>query len=156
MASWTRKIAVLATALALGSLIGIAPANAISVTGILVTPPSVAPGDNFTVSGDADCITGDTLTIAVVDLGLSKQVSGDNPWQVDFTVPENAAPGEYAVTVDGEECSFENGVVTVTAAATTTTTVAPTTTSTTAAPTTTSTARAAAVTAVAASPSFTG
>ena len=124
---WTRRIAVVAAVVALGSLISMAPANAAS-GGIDVNPASVAPGETFTVSGGPDCVDS-TLGIAVTGLMLSQSVSGNAAWEVTFTVPADAVADTYPVTVSGEECTFTDGVLTVTAPAPTTT-VAPTTTTT--------------------------
>jgi len=143
---WTRRIAVVAAVVALGSLISMAPANAAS-GGIDVNPASVAPGETFTVSGGPDCIKSSELGITVEGLGLSESVSGDAAWEVTFTVPANAVADTYPVTVSGEECTFTDGVLTVTAPAPTTT-VAPTT--------TTTAALAAKAAVVNAAPAFTG
>ena len=43
----------------------------------------------------------------------------DNPWSIEFTVPVDAEIGTYPITVDGEECSFPSGSLTVKAATTT-------------------------------------
>ncbi|HEY5153243.1 MAG TPA: hypothetical protein VIJ47_00820 [Acidimicrobiales bacterium] len=103
------------------------------------------------MSGPADCIKGNILTISVTGLGLTATVSGDAAWEVPFTVPTNAAPATYPVVVDNEECTFADGsLVVVEPATTTTTTAAPTT----VAPTTTEPA--AQAEAVTASPTFTG
>lgn len=145
MKTWTRRIAVVAAVVALGSLISIAPANAAS-GGIDVNPASVAPGEDFTVSGGPDCIKGSELGITVEGLALSGSVSGDAAWEITFTVPADAVADTYPVTVSGEECTFGDGVLTVTEAAPTTTV----------APATTTTAPAAKAAAVQAAPAFTG
>jgi hypothetical protein len=156
MNSWTRRIAVIAAVVALGSLISMAPASARPIT-ISANPDPVAQGGTLTVSGEADCITGSTLSIHV-EMGLNaltpQSVSGDAAWQVTFSVPANAALGSYTVNVEGNECTFDIIGVEITAAAvTTTTTVAPTTTL---APTTTAAPAKTAAVAVAATPAFTG
>jgi len=152
MKTWTRRVALVVALLALGSWAGVTPASAASLA-ITVNPASVAPGDDFTVSGPADCIDTTTLHITVVDLSLEQTVSGAAAWEVKFTVPANTAPGTYTVSMFGNECGFADGAIVVADAVTTTTTAAPTTT-TTAAPTTT--APAAQAEAVSASPTFTG
>ena len=151
MNAWTRRIAVIAAVVAVGSLISMAPASAAN-TPITITPESVAQGGTFTVSGPADCIIG-TLSIHA-DLGLNaltpQSVSGAAAWEVTFTVPADAALGSYTASVQGNECSFGTAVVLITAAVPTTT-AAPTTTM---APTTT--APPAKIAAVTATPAFTG
>lgn len=112
MSSWTRRVVVVVAVIALAGLVGLSPAQA-GVNPVTVTPSTVAPGEDFTVSGPADCITGDTLTISIAALGLSQSVSGDAPWSLDFTAPDDAEPGTYQVVVDGEECTFGNGTLTV-------------------------------------------
>ena len=152
MNAWTRRIAVIAAVVAVGSLISMAPASAAN-TPITITPESVAQGGTFTVSGPADCITGSELGISVTkgltDLAAPQSVSGNAAWQVTFAVPADAELGAYTVDVTNEECTFANGTVTVIAAVVTTTTAAPTTTM----ATTTTAAPAKAATAT---PAFTG
>jgi hypothetical protein len=147
MNSITRRIAIVAAAVALAAGFAAGPASAGTVVrALVVTPASASPGESIVVSGSADCIQGSTLTVAIQGLGLSDQISGDASWQLDFVVPVDAVPGPYAVeVVDGNECSFTAATLTVVAAATTTTTIA-----------TTTTAAPAAKAAVAAQPAFTG
>ena len=145
--TWGARAFAAAAALGLVIGLGTASAGAGSSRTIIVDPATVAPGEAFTVSGVADCITGDTLTITVVGLGLSQQVSGDNPWSLDFKAPADAAPATYPVTVSGEECTFGDSTLVVTGEATTTTTTAPAT---------TTTAGPADAAATAAAPAFTG
>ncbi len=98
--------------MALAGGIGLAPAQA-GGNPITVTPATVAPGEDFTVAGPADCILGSTLDVMIPELELAQTVSGDAAWSVVFTVPDDAEPGTYQVVVDGEECTFNNGTVTV-------------------------------------------
>jgi hypothetical protein len=143
----TRRVLIAAAAVALAAGFAAGPAGAGTVSRALaVTPATASPGESIVVSGPADCIQESTLTVAIDGLGLSDQVSGDAPWELDFVVPDDAVPGPYAVeVVDGNECSFTAATLTVVAAATTTTTMA-----------TTTTAAPAAQAAVAAQPTFTG
>jgi len=147
MHSITRRLVIAAAAVVLVAAIGAAPASAGSaISAPVVNPTSVEPGGAFTVSGVADCAEKeDALTLTIEGLGLEQDFVGTAPWQVQFTAPVDAAPGDYPITVIHSQCSFPVAYITIAAAATTTTTVAPTT-----------TAAPAAVAAVAAQPAFTG
>lgn len=92
--------------------VGTGSASAVQVAPT-VAPSPAAPGQEITVSGDPDCITGATLTVAVPALGLSQNVSGDSAWQVKFTVPAKTSAGTYPLTVTGGECSFPDAAVVV-------------------------------------------
>ena len=74
--TWGARSLVAATMLGLVTWAGAISAGAGTQTTPIVNPTSVAPGEQFTVSGAADCIEGSTLTIAVPQLSLSDQVSG--------------------------------------------------------------------------------
>jgi hypothetical protein len=152
MTSRIGRISLLVAVVTLASFIGVAPANATSLP-VTVTPPTAGPRDHFVVSGPADCIQGSTLTITIAGLLLTDSVSGDNAWELTFTVPDTVAIGSYPIVVTGQECNFS--IASIEVVASTTTTAAPTT----AAPTTlapTTTAPAAKAAAVAATPAFTG
>ena len=88
-------------------------AGAITRPGPVPSPATVAPGEAFSVSGVADCVTGLMLTIAIPDLGLSQQVLGDVDWVLQFTAPADAVPGTYPITVSNRECAFADGSITV-------------------------------------------
>lgn len=112
MSSWTRRVVALAAVAVLSGWVGAVPAGA-GATAITVSPSPAAPGQDFTVSGPPDCITGSTLTVSIPDLLLSQDVSGDDDWSLTFTVPQTAEPGSYPVVVEGEECTFANGTLVV-------------------------------------------
>jgi hypothetical protein len=79
----------------------------------IATPSTVAPGAAFTVSGVKDCMGGTTLTVAIAGLGLSQTVTGAFDWSLDFTAPADAAPNTYPITIDGSECSYPDGTLTI-------------------------------------------
>jgi len=82
----------------------------------VATPSTVAPGEAFSVSGPGDCIDRTSLVIAIPGLGLSETLpSGltDVAWEVQFTAPADAVAGDYPITVDFNECSYDVGSVTV-------------------------------------------
>lgn len=141
--TWGARSLVAASLLCLVTWAGAISAGAGQQITPTVNPTSVAPGEQFTVSGSPDCIEGTTLIISVPQLSLSDQASGDSSWSVRFTVPVDTPPDTYLITVDGE-CTYGDTNVVVTAAL-------PTTTTTTAAPTV-----AVAAGAASATPAFTG
>ena len=108
-----RRVMVVGMAVVLGGWIGAVPTDAqvVPITAPVVAPTTVAPGQDFTVSGVADCIQGTTLTVSVPGLQLSVTVTGSASWSVHFTVPSTATPGHYSVTVTGAECAFPDGGV---------------------------------------------
>ena len=148
MSSRIGRISLLVAVVTVASFIGMAPADAAPLP-VTVTPSSAAPGEDFTVSGPADCLQGSTMQITVADLSLTQTATTDTPFSVVFTVPTDAALGAHTVEIIGSECQFATATITVIAS--TATTAAPTTT---VAPTTT--APAVKPTAVAADPAFTG
>ncbi len=162
---------VIVTGVMFGLLVVLAaaPAGAVQASAPIANPDPVAPGQSFTVSGNADCITGSTITVAIPALQLSTTTNADAAWQVSFTAPSTAATGSYPITVSNSECGYSQGALTIATAVATTTTTAVVTTTTTAVTTTTvkpttttvkatttTTAAAAAAVAVQSAPAFTG
>jgi hypothetical protein len=143
--TWGARTLAATAALGLVLAMGTVSAGAGSVSGaITVNPTAVAPGEDFTVSGGANCDS--FLTITIAGLGLSQTADGTAPWQSLFTAPAAAAPGTYAVVVTPSRCAFNDSTIVITAPATTTTT----------APATTTTTAVAVANATAAAPAFTG
>jgi hypothetical protein len=142
--TWGARAIAATAALGLVLALGSATAGAGNFQGaITVNPTAVAPGEDFMVSGGADCA--DTfLTITIVGLGLSQDVDGSAPWESLFTTPTDAEPGTYPVVVSGSECGFNDSTVVITGATPTT------------APETTTTTAVAVADATAAAPAFTG
>jgi hypothetical protein len=136
MNSITRRIAIAAAAVALAAGFAAAPASAGSaISAPVVSPASVEPGGDFTVSGVADCTQSETdLTLTINGLDLEQDFNGNSAWEVHFTAPDDAVPGDYPIVVVHSECSFPPAHVTIAAAATTTTTTMAATTTTAAAP----------------------
>ncbi len=113
MRFWTRRLIVLGVLFGFLVALGATPAGAAPTPAPVANPSTVAPGQAFTVSGVADCITGTTLTVAVPGLALSTTTPGDADWQVNFTAPTSATPGTYPITISNSECSYPDGSVTV-------------------------------------------
>jgi hypothetical protein len=141
--TWRARAVAATAALGLVLAMGTVTAGAGSNRTLFVNPASVAPGEDFTVSGGADC-TETILTIDVIGLDLSQDVDGTAPFEITFTAPADAEPGTYPVTVSGNECTYNDSTVVITG-------VTPTT-----APETTTTTAVAVADATAAAPAFTG
>ncbi len=141
--TWGARSLAAAAAIGVTLLLATASAGA-GQTSFDVSPNPVVAGQDVTISGTADCITGSFFDIEIAELGLSDSVNADNPWDVVFTIPADTPAGTYLVTVTGGECDPQDVSLVVIDAAPTTT-----------APATTTTAVAVAD-ATAAAPAFTG
>lgn len=79
-------------------------------TQVTVAPPSVLPGESFTISGTA--VPGDTITATLTDpdtgpvpLG-SDEVDEDGQFSITATAPE-LEPGTYTITLSSDECPVD-------------------------------------------------
>jgi hypothetical protein len=106
MGSWIKRVVIAMAIVGVASGFAVVPASAGQFPAPVVAPSPVAPGEDFTVSGVADCIENTILTVTVADLLLSATVSGESAWEVQMTVPLGTDPGTYPVTIEDSECSY--------------------------------------------------